>query len=223
MEEIERPSFENFLSKPSNLSDHLKWQLGSIPVSNEVREAAEVVIGNLSEDGYLIASDDEMLGIVPAAAPEADAALVEKVVKEAAALGLDAALEDVSAEEDSFESVPFPSETSQSWTSETGDSLVQIAPAPAVALAVPEAVPIPTPAANSNGRVAPAFHPNFNLAELHEAIELVRQMDPPGVACRDLRECLLQQLRYHQQQFAGQQEWKRRSDGCALCGHDRRG
>ncbi len=201
MEEIERPSFENFLSKPSNLSDHLKWQLGSIPVSNEVREAAEVVIGNLSEDGYLIASDDEMLGIVPAAAPEADAALVEKVVKEAAALGLDAALEDVSGAEDSFDSVPFPSETSQSWTSETGGSLIQIAPAPVV-LAVPEAVPIPTPAAKANGRVAPAFHPNFNLAELHEAIELVRQMDPPGVACRDLRECLLQQLRYHQQQFA---------------------
>ncbi len=25
-------------------------------------------------------------------------------------------------------------------------------------------------------------------------------MDPPGVACRDLRECLLYQLRYHQQQ-----------------------
>src|SRR3984893_14256062 len=41
MEEIERPSFENFLSKPSNLSDHLKWQLGSTPVRPEVREAAE--------------------------------------------------------------------------------------------------------------------------------------------------------------------------------------
>jgi len=49
MEEIERPSFENFLSKPSNLSDHLIWQLGALPVRPEVREAAEVVIGNLSE------------------------------------------------------------------------------------------------------------------------------------------------------------------------------
>jgi RNA polymerase sigma-54 factor len=27
----------------------------------------------------------------------------------------------------------------------------------------------------------------------------VRQLDPPGVACRDLRECLLYQLRFHQQ------------------------
>src|SRR5207253_4820430 len=51
MEEIERPSFENFLSKPSNLTDHLMWQLGSIPTGRDVREAAELVIGNLNEDG----------------------------------------------------------------------------------------------------------------------------------------------------------------------------
>src|SRR5580704_9022076 len=94
MEEIERPSFENFLSKPSNLSDHLKWQLGSLPVRPEVREAAEVVIGNLNEDGYLIASDAELLGIAPPAAPEVDAKIAENLVKEAAALGLDAEVGD---------------------------------------------------------------------------------------------------------------------------------
>ncbi|MEY2412241.1 MAG: polymerase sigma-54 factor, partial [Acidobacteriaceae bacterium] len=98
MEEIERPSFENFLSKPSTLSDHLKWQLGSVSVTPEVREAAEVIIGNLNEDGYLIASDEELLGIVPPASPEADATVVKKVVKEAAALGLDASLDDVNVE-----------------------------------------------------------------------------------------------------------------------------
>ena len=43
---------------------------------------------------------------------------------------------------------------------------------------------------------------SFSLADLHEALDIVRQMDPPGVACRDLRECLLYQLRYHQQQLA---------------------
>ncbi len=31
MEEIERPSFENFLSKPTTLTDHLAWQLGACP------------------------------------------------------------------------------------------------------------------------------------------------------------------------------------------------
>ena len=210
MEEIERPSFENFLSKPSNLSDHLKWQLGSIPVSSEVREAAEVVIGNLSEDGYLIASDDEMLGIVPAAPPEADAAVVEKVVQEAAALGLDAALEDALGEE-----------TLPDWLPEAENTLVQIAPTSVVAVA--ESASIPTPSVKPNGHLPPQFHPNFNLAELHEGIELVRQMDPPGVACRDLRECLLQQLKYHQQQFAASKNGNGETDGCALCGHNRRG
>src|SRR4051812_48282051 len=61
MEEIERPSFENFLSKPSNLTDYLMWQLGSINTTPEVREAAELVIGNLNEDGYLIATDEELM------------------------------------------------------------------------------------------------------------------------------------------------------------------
>jgi RNA polymerase sigma-54 factor len=76
MEEIERPSFENFLSKPTNLTDYLMWQLGSLNVSRQVRAAAELVIGNLNEEGYLTASDDELLGIAtgePAAQPEAAA------------------------------------------------------------------------------------------------------------------------------------------------------
>ena len=37
----------------------------------------------------------------------------------------------------------------------------------------------------------------LHVADLHEALEVVRQFDPPGIACRDLRECLLYQLRYH--------------------------
>src|ERR1700678_451008 len=57
----DKPSFENFLSQPSTLTDHLAWQLGSLSVSREMREAAEYVIGNLDEDGYLLASDDELL------------------------------------------------------------------------------------------------------------------------------------------------------------------
>ena len=60
-ESIDKPSFENFISKPSTLTDHLMWQLGAIHVSDEVYEAAELVIGNLDEDGYLTASEDELM------------------------------------------------------------------------------------------------------------------------------------------------------------------
>jgi RNA polymerase sigma-54 factor len=60
-EEYDKPSFENFLSQPSTLSDHLAWQLGSLTLSPEVRLATELVVGNLNEDGYLIATDEELV------------------------------------------------------------------------------------------------------------------------------------------------------------------
>jgi RNA polymerase sigma-54 factor len=65
LEEIDRPSFENFLSKPGTLTDHLLWQLGSINIRVAVYAAAELVVGNLNEEGYLTASEDELLGITP--------------------------------------------------------------------------------------------------------------------------------------------------------------
>jgi len=63
-EEYDKPSFENFLSQPSTLSDHLAWQLGSLTLSPEVRVATELVVGNLNEDGYLTASDEELVELL---------------------------------------------------------------------------------------------------------------------------------------------------------------
>jgi RNA polymerase sigma-54 factor len=196
MEEIERPSFENFLSKPGNLTDHLIWQLGAISITPAVREAAEEIIGNLNEEGYLIASDDEMLGIEAAPPePQAEAAVPETVLKEAAALGMSAVAID-----------PQLDETAADWE---GDSiagvelgaLAEVTPADAVASATPTAsgsAAAPAPARAPR----PAYKPNFSRADLQEALEIVRQLDPPGVACRGLRDCLLYQLRYIQQQHA---------------------
>ncbi|MDR3750517.1 MAG: RNA polymerase sigma-54 factor [Terracidiphilus sp.] len=59
-EESEKPSFENFLSQPTTLSDHLAWQLGALSLEPRLREAAEYVIGNLDEDGYLTAGEEEL-------------------------------------------------------------------------------------------------------------------------------------------------------------------
>ena len=59
-EVIEKPSFEKFISSPQGLTEHLNWQL-SVTVCNEtVREIAEVIIGNLDENGYLTASLEEI-------------------------------------------------------------------------------------------------------------------------------------------------------------------
>src|SRR5437016_10679555 len=62
--------------------------------------------------------------------------------------------------------------------------------------------PVVTARSSVEAPAPPAAHapikPNFDRAALEEGIEIVRQMDPPGVACRDLRECLLYQLRFHE-------------------------
>ena len=228
MEEIERPSFENFLSRPTTLTDHLAWQLGALSLSREVREAAEQIVGNLNEDGYLIASDEEMLGVAPPAPPEADAAAARNIVSEAAALGLgedepspgETPPEDANGGEPAVDlnalisaassapegsgnhsgghspvlaEKPFaevghlaaassPAETS--FGSRSGDSAAAVAPAPA-----------PPPARS-------LYKSTFTAADLAEALEVIRQLDPPGVGCRTLRECLLRQLLHHQQQLA---------------------
>ncbi|MFZ0286008.1 MAG: RNA polymerase factor sigma-54 [Terriglobales bacterium] len=210
-EDIERPSFENFLSKPSNLSDHLVWQLGSIPTRPEVREAAELVIGNLNEDGYLIASDDELMGVTPPAAPELDSAVVEKVVQEAAALGLNA--EVPSADEIALPHTDFSDGPSidSAWRENRAEFADVTIPAALVSQEVPVEVP-----AISISAPPSTFVPNFSLPDLHEAIELVRQLDPPGVGCRDLRECLLYQLRAHQQQLESQKNGNGEREATAL-------
>jgi RNA polymerase sigma-54 factor len=59
-ESIEKPSFENFLSKPTSLADHLEWQMNLSICPDPVREAAYSIIGNLNEDGYLTATVEEI-------------------------------------------------------------------------------------------------------------------------------------------------------------------
>jgi RNA polymerase sigma-54 factor len=195
MEEVERPSFENFLSKPGNLTDHLMWQLGAISMRPEVHDAAELVIGNLSEDGYLIASDEELMGVEPPAPPEVDATIAENVVREAVALGLSPTTDEAVPESANLDEI----ELSPDWaTADTASLHLSGGMAAAVAPAPEAAAPAAQPPARAP---QPQFHPTFTLADLHEALEIVRQLDPPGVACRDLRECLLYQLRYHQQQL----------------------
>ncbi len=59
-ESVEKPSFETFLSAPVTLGDHLRSQLSVSLISDDVRDAAESIIGNLDEDGYLSASLEEI-------------------------------------------------------------------------------------------------------------------------------------------------------------------
>jgi len=172
-EDTEKPSFENFISRPQTLTDHLTWQLSSMKVRPEVAEAAELIIGNLNEDGYLIATDDELMGVAaPAEEPEPTNGEAKSVPAEA---------EDLSDQADDV------------IVSDNGIALESEA---VVAEAAAPAETAPAPAAKVIRMPAPA--PRFSKQDLHEAIELVRQMDPAGVAARDLRECLLGQIKHLQ-------------------------
>jgi RNA polymerase sigma-54 factor len=201
-EEVERPSFENFLSKPGNLTDHLTWQLGSISVRPPVREAAEAIIGNLNEEGYLLASDEELLGITPPTSPDADFHVQAKIVGEAKALGIEASQGESGAAGDGPAADPYSGATESEASH--GESL---APEVVMERQAPSSVPdIDSASAAAAPAPAPEIAPSrptasFTQADLHEALEIVRQFDPPGVACRDLRDCLLYQLRYHLDQL----------------------
>jgi RNA polymerase sigma-54 factor len=59
-EAVEKPSFETFLSAPETLGDYLRRGLSMSLVPDPVRDAAESIIGNLDDDGYLSASLEEI-------------------------------------------------------------------------------------------------------------------------------------------------------------------
>ena len=59
-ENVEKPSFETFLSSPVTLSDHLHSQLALVALSEPVRDAAESILGNLDENGYLTSTAEDI-------------------------------------------------------------------------------------------------------------------------------------------------------------------
>ena len=74
-EVVERPSFETFLSSPVTLADYLHSQLSVLVLSEPLRDAAERIIGNLDENGYLTVSLDELAGTGEDGLAELEAAL----------------------------------------------------------------------------------------------------------------------------------------------------
>lgn len=54
------PSFEQFVNQSPDIYDHLLWQLRLSDVAEEIRQVGEVVIGNIDENGYLSATDEEI-------------------------------------------------------------------------------------------------------------------------------------------------------------------
>jgi RNA polymerase sigma-54 factor len=178
-ESSERPSFENFLSKPGTLTDHLMWQLGAMPMNEKVRAAAELVIGNLNDDGYLVASDEELMAAARGENIELEAVVLPESTTEVPAIAPAAEASEVSEHE-------LAPVLVGSYVSGHGTQTAVAAPP----VRATQNGAVPASATQAKRTEAP-----FTMQDLREAIEIIRQMDPIGVAARDLRECMVLQLR----------------------------
>lgn len=110
-EDFEEAPFENTLTREPDLYDHLLWQLHMSDAGPELCEVAELIIGNLDPDGFLVATIDEIVTLL---------------------------------------------RTQQDPSAEVDEAAL--------------------------------------LAQVQAALKLVQSFDPPGIACKDLRESLLAQL-----------------------------
>jgi len=196
-EVVDKPSFENFLSRPGTLTDHLNWQLSALSLYPQVREAAELIIGNLEDDGYLTASEEELMRVAngqvvglngrPAVEHEAEAEPTAHDLANTDDPEFDAVHDEVAHGISAPEPSAPQNAGGQLMTARTRDE-----------------ASAETRAASTHAKVLamPANHrASFERRHLTEALEIVRQMDPVGVAARDLRDCLLLQLN-HQQKLA---------------------
>ena len=184
-EEYDKPSFEHFLAQPSTLTDHLTWQLGSLTLSAKVRVAAELIIGNLNEDGYLTATEEELVDLLqrPVVVSRAEPIPFERGIRHWPSHSAFEVLRthgtETEAAEDGGEVNPFP----QAGTRSNGASSY-------------------TNGAASNGAANGAVNISAAAGEkrpqanevLQAALAVVHQLDPIGVGARDLRECLLLQI-----------------------------
>jgi RNA polymerase sigma-54 factor len=56
----ELPSFESVLTKTTTLEEHLRWQLSMSNLAEHESKLGELIIGNLNEDGYLVAPFEDL-------------------------------------------------------------------------------------------------------------------------------------------------------------------
>lgn len=193
----ERPSFENFLSKPTTLTDHLMWQLGSISLPAPVRDAAELIIGNLDEDGYLTASDEELLAALHKGMPSPWPMRLDSLAAASDAASHHAS-HDVADRSQDHSAANFRNHAAALGSnSNASNGTANGAGQPSIHSSIQSSLHSSLqsqPSLDASAQPSLADYPASLRRDLAQALEVVRHMDPVGVAARDLRECLLMQL-----------------------------
>ena len=84
----ELPPIENTLSTKTSLSDHLTWQLSLLTDDELIREIGTAIVGNVDDDGYLVASIEEIAAMGDW--PESEVERMLKVVQRFDPIGVSA-------------------------------------------------------------------------------------------------------------------------------------
>ncbi len=224
----EKPSFENFLSVPEKLADHLNWQLGSLDLEPDLREAAEYIIGNLNEDGYLGTGIEELIsGFSGEPLPPAVVAPLPGQVREPekAPGRFDlASAQEINGHPSNRNShgplhaIALPGETA-AWSGDASSGRVYgedlagtvLSSASSDAFSPSAELTLENDASRSGSHTSPAgghttppasMPPASPVAlRLMEALQIVRRLDPVGIAACNLRECLLLQIASQRREF----------------------
>jgi RNA polymerase sigma-54 factor len=157
-----------------NLTDHLREQLQLMELSPRQRLLAEEFLGNLTDEGYLAASLDEIL-----------ASVNQMVESHLDAAGRSAADADDEEAAEGQGSGGADGQRSAADAARGGDASGPAAELPAVARAAESSA---LSSVRSSAHI-------YTMSEAEQMLTLLQQLDPPGVGARDLRECLLLQLR----------------------------
>ncbi|HTL04213.1 MAG TPA: RNA polymerase factor sigma-54 [Gemmatimonadales bacterium] len=161
-----------------DLIDHLRDQLNMMELTPRQQLLSEEFLGNISDEGYLGAPLEEILNAVNLllerhagpAAPEPEEAEADAEAEPAAA---------ALAPGEGWIGMPEAGAAAKPADEEEPTALA--------------AAPSPAPRGDLPGI------PYYTQAELEQMLSLIQKLDPPGVGARDLRECLLLQLREAQE------------------------
>jgi RNA polymerase sigma-54 factor len=165
-----------------DLMDHLREQLMLLELSPRQKLLVEEFLGNIKEDGYLASSLEEILEQVNR--------LLEEHADRAA--GNRPALQPEPEEDEGFPEVVEGEAEPPSRPAVESPMMIGVPEGGAQMMGSTHVdEPIAPPARPRTPR--PGI-PYFTMAEVEEMLTILQRLDPPGVASRDLRECLLIQL-----------------------------
>lgn len=185
----------------ASLSDHLREQLQLLDLTPRQLLLAEEFLGNINDEGYLTSSLEEILTSINNYVggqyfERTGGPTVRRPVAPAPASGMGRQDEEDEPEdedeEDEFASAALLGETDPTTGMLISSPRRPPTPTPTPAAAAAEPAPVETPSLDLS-KVPPEIL--YKPAEVEAMLGVVQRLDPPGIGARDLRECLLLQLR----------------------------